>query len=149
MGGHVIGALPSMGTRWPVHTTSTGKVLLAHLDDVQRDLHLGARLDAATPRTITSRAVFLKELVRVREQGYGVNDEELEMGYVGCAAAIRAADGTVIGALSVGGPTSRLGGERIHQIARQLPAHADEVSRRLGWFDPRKRLARPAVRALR
>src|SRR5262249_22134948 len=33
VGGHVIGALPSVGTRWPAHATSTGKVLLAHLPE--------------------------------------------------------------------------------------------------------------------
>ena len=28
-GGHLIGTSPSVGTRWPAHATSTGKVLLA------------------------------------------------------------------------------------------------------------------------
>ena len=138
-GSHVIGALPSLGTRWPVHTTSTGKVLLAHMDEDQLGKHLAARLEAATPRTITSRPAFLRELERVRERGYATNDEELEAGYVGAAAPVRTADGTVIGALSVGGPKARLGGERLTQIASALPAAADDVSRRLGWVDSMKR----------
>jgi DNA-binding IclR family transcriptional regulator len=149
MGSHVIGALPSLGTRWPVHTTSTGKVLLAYLTETERDRHLPARLEAATPRTITGRQAFARELERVREFGYGINDEELEAGYVGAAAPVRAADGSVVGTLSVGGPKARLDATRLTTIARALPAAADGVSRRLGWIDPRRSAPRTGGRKAR
>jgi IclR family acetate operon transcriptional repressor len=143
MGSHVIGALPSLGTRWPVHTTSTGKVLLAFLPEEERDRHLAPRLPAATPRTITSRQGFSRELERVIELGYGLNDEELEAGYVAASAPVRSVDGQVVGAISVGGPKSRLDPDRLTRIARSLPAAAEQVSRRLGWTTPapRSRLA--------
>src|SRR3970282_1195809 len=32
-GHHLVGSTPSIGTRWPAHATSTGKVLLAHLPE--------------------------------------------------------------------------------------------------------------------
>ena len=35
-GGHMVGARPSLGTSWPAHATSTGKVLLAHLEGERR-----------------------------------------------------------------------------------------------------------------
>jgi DNA-binding IclR family transcriptional regulator len=137
MGGHVVGAVPSLGTRWPAHTTSSGKVLLATLPEEQQDRHLGPKLTAATPRTITNRQAFAKELERVRELGYGLNDEELEAGYVGAAAPIRSVDGQIVGAVSVGGPKIRLDPDRLTRIARSLPAAADQVSRRLGWAGSR------------
>jgi len=148
MGSHVIGALPSLGTRWPVHTTSTGKVLLAYMAEEQRDNHLSPKMAAATPRTITGRQAFSRELERVIELGYGLNDEELEAGYVGAAAPIRSVDGAVVGAISVGGPKSRLDPDRLTRIARTLPAAADQVSRRLGWAGPPSRLS-PKPRKVR
>src|SRR5438093_174230 len=67
VGSHVLAAMPSLGTRWPAHATSTGKVLLAHLPEAERWARLGRRLDGFTPRTIVDRAALARELSRVRD----------------------------------------------------------------------------------
>ena len=133
VGSHVIGALPSMGTRWPAHATSTGKVLLAALSDLERRRRTARRLPALTPRTIVNPAALRRELQRVAARGYATAVEELEPGFVAVGAPVRGADGTVIAAVSVGGPRTRFSPTVVAQIARDLPAAASGISERLGW----------------
>src|SRR5262249_29045002 len=66
VGGHVVAAMPSLGTRWPAHATSTGKVLLAYLPEADLSAWLGRRLDAWTARTIVEPGTLVRELARVR-----------------------------------------------------------------------------------
>jgi IclR family transcriptional regulator, acetate operon repressor len=136
VGSHVIAAMPSLGTRWPAHATSTGKVLLAGLSDLELQRRTRARLAAFTPRTIVTPAALRREILRVRERGHATAVEELEPGFVAVGAPVRAADGTVIAAVSVGGPRSRFGPAVAARIARDLPATADGISARLGWRGP-------------
>ena len=135
VGPHVLGSAPSVGTRWPAHATSTGKVLLAHLSEAQLDEWLKGPLSAPTPRAIVDPAALRRELARARERGVAVSLEELEPGFVAVGAPVRSAHGDVVAALSVGGPKARLGAERVAALARDVPAAAARVSRRLGFGD--------------
>jgi DNA-binding IclR family transcriptional regulator len=121
-----------VGQHIPLHATSNGKVLLGGLDDDQLDDLLGS-LPAYTDMTITRKGQLRREVTRVRDQGYAVAVDELEVGLTAVAAPIRNAHGDVIASMSVSGPTFRLGEERVHEVVRLLTAAADEVSHRLGW----------------
>ncbi len=121
-----------VGQHIPLHATSNGKVLLSGLDEAGLDAALG-KLATYTPRTITSRTLFREELARVREQGYAVAVDELEVGLAAVAAPIRNAHGDVIASMSVSGPSFRLPEERVTQVVRLVTEAAGEVSRRLGW----------------
>jgi DNA-binding IclR family transcriptional regulator len=132
MGGHRVGTTPSVGTRWPAHATSTGKVLLAALEPRDLEAFLAAPLPALTPRTLTDAAALRRELARVRERGYATGIEELEPGFMAVAVPVRARDGQVVAALGVGGPRLRLDPARLEEIAKALPAHAARISERLG-----------------
>jgi IclR family acetate operon transcriptional repressor len=136
IGKHMIGALPSLGTRWPAHATSTGKVLLAALPEDELRARIAGRLEAITPRTITDADAFVRELARVRSRGFATNVEELEPGFVAASAPVRAASGAVVAAIGISGPKSRLGSQAIAALARTLPEAADSVSVRLGWRRP-------------
>jgi DNA-binding IclR family transcriptional regulator len=121
-----------VGQHIPLHATSNGKVLLSGLDESTLDSTLG-KLTAYTPRTITGRAEFRDELARVREQGYAVAVDELEIGLAAVAAPIRNAHGDVIASMSVSGPSFRLPEDRLAAVVRLVVAAAAEVSHRLGW----------------
>ena len=136
MGSHVIGSMPSLASRWPAHATSTGKAILAHLTPPERAQLLPAKLPALTPKTITSRDKLEKELSRVRARGYSLAVEELELGFVAVGAPIRSAAGSVMAAISVGGPKSRLSPERVTAVAQHVSEGAQRISRRLGNTDP-------------
>lgn len=141
IGDHVIGAMPSVGTRWPAHATSTGKVLLAGLPEAEREAILGGELAALTPRTITAPGALRRELARVRQRGFAIAVEELEPGFVAIAAPVRTSEGRTVAAIGIGGPKGRLTPERVAEIARQVPAAAARVSERLGLREPKRQAA--------
>ena len=85
------------------------------------------------PRPSPGRPKLREELDRVREQGYAVAVDELEVGLTAVAAPIRNAHGDVVASMSVSGPTFRLSADRIDDVVRLLVQAAEEVSHRLGW----------------
>jgi DNA-binding IclR family transcriptional regulator len=130
LGRFFLGGGGEIGTRWPAHTTSTGKVLLSALK--RRGGALPSRLEARTKKSITSVARLERELGRVRRAGYAVAMEELEPGFVAIGAPVHDHEGQVIAAISVGGPTGRISTERIPDLGALVRSAADEVSRNLG-----------------
>jgi IclR family acetate operon transcriptional repressor len=123
-----------VGKRTPLHATSSGKVLLAHLRADERDRVIAAGLARHTPNTITSAAALATELDAIRTRGYGTSAEELELGLNAVAAPVRSYDGGVIAAVSVSGPASRLSVERVPEVARTVVAAAAEISRQMGYL---------------
>jgi DNA-binding IclR family transcriptional regulator len=123
-----------VGQGTPLHATSSGKVLLAHAPDAVRKAALSRELQRFTPATITDAEVLRQHLDRIAEQGWGSTVEEYEVGLSGVAAPVRGADGDVIAALSVSGPSFRMDVESFPRLARRVTASADELSRRLGFF---------------
>jgi IclR family pca regulon transcriptional regulator len=92
----------NVGTRFPAHATSMGRVLLAGLDPRERERALEAvDLAAMTPATITSRAELERELAVVARQGYALVDQELEIGLRSIAVPIRDSTGTVVAAVNL------------------------------------------------
>ncbi|MFE4753679.1 IclR family transcriptional regulator [Streptomyces mirabilis] len=122
-----------LGRRTPLHATSSGKVLLAHMPPTLREGLLARALPRFTERTITGTSVLRAELEAVVEQGYGVTIEELELGLAAVAAPIRAHDGKVIGAISVSGPVYRLNSDRLPELTKRTVAAGAELSRRMGY----------------
>jgi IclR family KDG regulon transcriptional repressor len=67
-------------------------------------------------------------LEATRQRGYGLDDEEFEVGIRAISAPIRNVDGNVIAAMSMLGPSNRLTPERILEIAEALVETANAVS---------------------
>jgi len=104
----------SVGSRLPAYCTSLGRVLLAHLPPAELDAYLAhATLTPMTPNTITDAGALRAELARVREQGYAVINEELELGLRSIAVPVRGASGRVLAALNVGAQAIRVTPQRM------------------------------------
>jgi DNA-binding IclR family transcriptional regulator len=126
-----------IGRLTPLHCTSSGKVLLAHLDAERRaELLAEAGMEAVTPNTITSLGALDAELAQVRETGLAVAVEEYEIGLNAAAAPVCDRAGQVIAALTVSGPAYRMDTDRLKDLATPLRTAASEMSRRMGWFTP-------------
>lgn len=92
----------TIGTRFPAHATSMGRVLVSDLPSRERDrLLAGADLARLTERTLTSPAELNAELERVRDQGWALVDGELEIGLRSIATGVRGRDGRVVVAVNV------------------------------------------------
>ncbi|MER7466901.1 IclR family transcriptional regulator [Streptomyces sp. NPDC097981] len=122
-----------VGQLTPLHATSSGKVLLAHLPAKQRvQLVAEAGLKRYTPNTLTARTKLEKNLVEALDRGYAMTFEEYEIGLHAMAAPIRDRDGVVIAAISASGPSYRFTEERMRELAPLLMQGAQEISHRMG-----------------
>lgn len=92
----------SIGTRFPAYATSMGRVLLAGLapDDLANHLDLET-FEQRTARSIGTRAGLVSELERVREQGFALVDQELEIGLRSMAVPVVDASQRVVAAINV------------------------------------------------
>ncbi|CAN5346099.1 IclR family transcriptional regulator C-terminal domain-containing protein [soil metagenome] len=86
----------SVGTRFTAYTTSMGRVLLAATDAALPEV-----LEHPTPRSLATVADLRAELARVREQGFSLVDQELEIGLRSLAVAITDAAGSTVAAINV------------------------------------------------
>lgn len=122
-----------LGRRTPLHCTSTGKVLLTHISAEQRRQILSRPLAAYTQHTITDPIKLRIALAEVCDQGYAISDEEFEAGLVAMAAPIRDRSGEVLAALSISGPTYRMGSAALEKFVTPLTDAAQLISRQLGY----------------
>lgn len=133
-GPSAVGTHNWIGKLTPMHATSSGKILLAHLDPQLRGTLLReAGLARFTEQTVVSREHLEKQLVKVRRDGYALCAEEYELGLNAVAAPIRDYAGSIAAALSVSGPMYRFTAERMVAVADQVVAAASEISERLGY----------------
>jgi DNA-binding IclR family transcriptional regulator len=124
-GSHFVGAAGNVGTRWPLHATSTGKALIAF--DEQAMIRLGDDLPALTPRTIVRRADLEKQLGVIRQRGFAETVDELEEGFSGVGTIIRGGLGEILGALSICGPTQRMSDSRRARLGETLRSAAAKL----------------------
>jgi IclR family acetate operon transcriptional repressor len=117
-GSHVVAAAGNIGTRWPMHATSTGKAWIA-FEDSGLD-RISDHLQSLATRTLTTKEEFQPQLTDIRRRGYAVSVDELEDGFTAVATVIRGALGDVQGALSIGGPTQRLSAARRVELGTSL-----------------------------
>lgn len=117
-GSHVLGTAGNIGTRWPIHATSTGKVWLAFDESGIDRLH--DDLPSLTGKTEVRKDAFPAQLMEIRRRGYAVTVDELEDGFTAIATVIRGSLGDVQGALSIGGPTQRLNATRRAELGTSL-----------------------------
>lgn len=130
-GRYLLGATNWIGVSVPYHCSALGKVLLAY-----GAVKIPAgKLEKRAPRSITTHTRLLAELESVRRQGFATIKDELEEGLVAVAAPVRESDGSVVGAISISGPTPRLTEKQLTQlgeliiseIARIQPADQGKV----------------------
>ncbi len=125
-GRHVMGAGGHVGTRWPLHATSTGKAVLA-FDDCGLE-RLPTSMMPLTRKTLVHKNSFRPQLVDIRRRGYAEAVDELEDGFTAVATVIRGALGDVQGALSICGPTQRLTSARRAEFGASLCKVASRLS---------------------
>jgi DNA-binding IclR family transcriptional regulator len=123
-----------VGRRLPLHCTGVGKAILAFLEPGQRHRVLGAKgLARFTPRTITEPQALETELQRIRERGYSMDDEEVEIGLRCIGAPVFDHQGQVVGAISIAGPAGRITPAEVSGLAESVKSCAAAISARLGY----------------
>ncbi len=123
-----------VSSRLPAYCTSMGKVLLAHLPDAEcRAILRGLTLTKRGPNTIRQKHLLSRDLLRVREAGFVINDEELSAGVHSIAMPVRAESEEVVAATSIAAPTTMVSyTQLIEEFGPTLASTVDHISACLG-----------------
>ncbi|MCK9905154.1 IclR family transcriptional regulator [Parafrankia colletiae] len=122
----------SVGSTLPMHATGVGKVLLAHAPEDVRHRVLSS-LTRVTPYTITQPGLLLKQLERVRHEGWATTVEEMSLGACSVAVPVRRED-EVVAAIGIVAATIRRDRGRLTAV---LQVAAQGIARQLGGIPPR------------
>lgn len=127
--------VPRVGCWLPAYCTAAGKTQIAFISDEELEDYLNNHeLKSFTQNTITDRETIKKQLKQVAEQGYAIDDEELDIGVKCVSAPIRDYTRRIIGAVSISGPSMRFDVERMEKELIPLTLRAaDEISAKLGF----------------
>ena len=128
---HFLGTGQWLGRTVEYHCTAVGKVFMAF----GRAALPAPPLTRYAESTITDPHMLRAELEVVRGQGWATAIDELEPGLAAMAAPVQGAEGDVVAALSISGPTVRMTPPRIAELHPILISEAHALSRRLGHRD--------------
>ena len=122
-----------IGKRAPLHCTGVGKAIMAYLPkDKFSFIIKEIGLIRYTENTITNKEELEKELEKIREQGYAVDNMEHEEGVRCVAGPIREYTGKVSASMSVSGPAFRINENNIPVIAKKVKEYCDCISEEMG-----------------
>ena len=123
----------SVGSRLPAYCTSMGRILLAGLDDLALEDYLQhAPLQVKTRRTVHTVEGLRASLDSIRQQGWVIIDQELEIGLRSIAVPLKDSAGQVMAALNVGTHVSRVTLQALESRFLPVLLHASqELSTRL------------------
>jgi IclR family transcriptional regulator, KDG regulon repressor len=127
--------VPRVGSRLPAYCTAAGKVQIAYMTEEELEQYLPAKdIKPYTTNTIVDPEILKKHLIQVAEQGYAIDDEELDIGVRCVSAPIRDYTRRIVGAVSISGPSMRMSMERIdRELIPLVKKASEEISIKLGF----------------
>lgn len=122
----------NVGTARPIHCSAVGKVLVVWAPESERDAIVASlQFKSYAPRTIVSRGRFRKELTKVRQLGYALDDEEMARGVRCIAAPVFLAPGQAFAAVGVSGPAARISRKMLSALAKPLAITVRQLAERM------------------
>lgn len=115
-----------VGYREHVTAGASGRAILAFAPSPE------SYLNKEGGRHIDDLQEYLRNLERIRQQGYAISREELIKGAVAVAVPFFFGDGKVMGSLAVFGPSVRVDKVRVGEFAALLKEEARKLSQALG-----------------
>jgi len=120
----------SVGSRAPAHAVSTGRVLIAALPEEEQLKYIeNVTLTKLTPNTVTSKVKLRGLIEETRVKGWSIVDQELEIGLRSISVPIHDKAGTVVAALNVACPSSRITPEDMRtKILLEMQSASQEIT---------------------
>ena len=117
-----------LGEQQSLNTSALGKCLLAFMDEPTRHTILQTtKWHAATKNSLTGRQDLLYSLAAIRNQGYALDDEEVQLNMRCLAVPVYSQNGQLVATLGVAGSDAALKRRQIRLLAHEL----DGVSQQL------------------
>lgn len=118
----------------PLHCSAVGKCLLAFRSEKEKNRLLDSmEWTAYTPGTITDRSMLEDQLVKIRENGFATDEEELTPGVICIAAPIFNHKGEVVYCLGISGPAARINTGNRDDYTGKVRKAAELISAKLGY----------------
>jgi DNA-binding IclR family transcriptional regulator len=131
-----------VGRRMRVHATSVGKALVAHVPQERLEKILAERsMERRTVKTITTLPRLLKDLEKVRQQGYAVDDEENNIGARCLGAPVFSQDGAIEASIGLSGTIHQVNEQTMPRILEALKDAARHISMGMGFRAPHRRVS--------
>jgi len=125
------------GTLSRLHASGIGKALMAQMEGARVDKLLAvAPLEQFTEYTLTERGALMEDLASTRARGYAIDGEERNIGMRCIAAPVFDIHGEAVAGISVSGPTSRVGPERIEEFSAAVVVAARALTAAIGGHMP-------------
>jgi DNA-binding IclR family transcriptional regulator len=129
-----LGMRAKVGYRASMHCTALGKAILSSIPSTEVEQLIAQHgLPALTVHTITDRDELLQELVRIREQGFALDNEENEVSVRCVAAPIFDHTDQAVAAISVSAPLHRLPVADVTRYGEKIRDTAQAISYKLGY----------------
>jgi IclR family KDG regulon transcriptional repressor len=128
----------TIGARFALHAGSGSKLLLAFSDPeyFEEYIRVASPLKRFTPYTCVQPSLLRQECAQIREQGYSLSFQDLELNRCSLSVPIRDRHNDVIAGLSMSSHSSRFREEDRHRKLAILRSACDEISKRLGYRKP-------------
>jgi len=122
------------GARVSLYATGVGKMFMSRFGQEELDAYLKRTLRIKyTPRTLIERDEIIEELNHIREQGFAVDNEEMEEGVRCVAALVFNHDGEPSTAISLSGAAIRIIPEKFEYYGEEIRRCVQDISRELGF----------------
>jgi len=124
-----------IGTRLSPLCTAMGKVMLAFYEENERERIIGLNhFVRHLPNTIMDPQEFRHHLTEIREQGWALDNEEMDPGVICVAAPVRDYEERIVAAVSISGPATRIVKPAIEEkLLPRLKECCFEISRAIGF----------------
>ncbi|MCV7225393.1 IclR family transcriptional regulator [Mycolicibacterium komossense] len=129
---HPVRIFSRVGDAVPAYATAIGKAILAWTEADVSARHVPDVLVPRTANTVRDRDALAADLSLARERGYAIDDQENREGIRGYAAPIFDHTGSVVAAVSIGGPADRVDVTANDRLGNAVIAAAGAISRQLG-----------------
>ncbi|RUS43908.1 IclR family transcriptional regulator [Cohnella sp. AR92] len=125
-----------VGKRAPWHCTGVAKAILAYQDEDTVDRLLAqAELQPFTKFTITDVDQLREQMRHIRENGFALDNEEIELGLRCVAAPIFDHQGQAVASVSCSIPSLRLDETKLPEVVRTITRAAAGISRGMGYLE--------------
>jgi DNA-binding IclR family transcriptional regulator len=131
---HNLRILNLVGERLPLHATSVGKILLAHMNAADRKSYYAkGKLERFTDSTITDINRLEQEIETIKKQGFAIDNEEYGLGVWAVAAPVYGQNGFPVAGLAIAAPSARTFKAKRKELISLVQTSGLEISRELGY----------------
>jgi IclR family transcriptional regulator, KDG regulon repressor len=123
-----------VGKQSPLYCTALGKVFLSSMDSIKLNDYIKKEtFIKLTDHTITEPSKLIKEINKVKENGFAIDKEEYQLGGICIAAPIKSYQNEIVASISISIHKSNFSSDKSSFYINEVKNAARNISRSLGF----------------